>query len=118
MILTNLSLASAQHGYTIDKTVRFGANKSAVSYRGKIPNRLETHTYHLKAREGQTLWVQLVAKNPEMTFQIFDANDNEIGSPGDIEWSWEGNVPASGEYTILVQAARGSGNYTLNIKLQ
>jgi hypothetical protein len=110
--------ASAQHGSTIEKQVTFAANKSFVSYKGRIVSRLVTHTYHLKARENQNLWVQLVAKNPEMTFQIFDPNDKEIGSLAGNERSWEGKTLASGEYTILVQAVRGAGNYTLNVKLK
>jgi hypothetical protein len=109
--------ARAQHGYTIEKQVKFAGNKTSVSYKSRLSNRLETHTYHLKAEKGKTLWVQLIAKNLEMTFQIFDAQDNEIGNPADEDWYWEGKLAASGEYTILVQTPRGAGNYTLNIKL-
>jgi hypothetical protein len=117
-IICCVAPASAQHGYTIDKQVKFAAGKTAASYKSRLTNRLETHTYHLKAAAGKTLYVQLVSKNPEMTFQIFDANDNEIGSAGDEQWSWEGELNYSGEYTILVIANRGAGNYTLNIRLK
>ena len=116
LALSNSSVL-AQHGYTIEKQVKFPSGKSAVSIKGRIPNRLETHTYHLRTAKGKTLWVQLVPKNPEMTFQVFDAEGNEIGSPADEDWYWEGKL-AAGEYTILVLAQRGAGNYTLNIKMQ
>jgi hypothetical protein len=109
---------NAQHGYTIDKQVKFAAGKTAASYKSRLTNRLETHTYHLKAAAGKTLYVQLASKNPEMTFQIFDSNDNEIGSAGGEKWFWEGELNASGEFAILVVANRGAGNYTLNVRLK
>jgi hypothetical protein len=118
IIVCFVTMANAQHGYTVDKQVKFAAGKTAVSYKSRLPNRLETHTYHLKAEAGKILYVQLVSKNPEMTFQIFDAGDNEIGSAGDEQWFWEGELNSSGEYTILVLANRGAGNYTLNIRLK
>lgn len=118
VVLCFTDAARAQHGYTVDKQVKFALNKTSVSYKSRLPNRLETHTYHLKAETGKTLYVQLVSKNPEMTFQIFDANEMEIGSAGDEEWFWEGELNSSGEYTILILANRGAGAYTLNIILK
>ena len=118
IIVWFVTTANAQHGYTVDKQVKLAAGKTAVSYKSRLTNRLETHTYHLKAAAGKILYVQLASKNPEMTFQIFDSNDNEIGSAGGEKWFWEGELNASGEYTILIVANRGAGNYTLNVRLR
>ena len=104
----------AQHGYMIDKQVSFVANKASV--KSRIPNRLETHAYHLKATKGKILSIQLTSTNKDISFDITDAEGNSVGEVGDNK-SWEGELEAAGEYKILVYAASGLGSYTLNVKL-
>ena len=76
LILSNHP-ASAQHGYTIEKPVKFAAKKSSVVLKGRIASRLESHTYVLKAVAGKTLYVQLESKNSHMWF--FDDGSGKCG---------------------------------------
>lgn len=107
----SVSSASAQHGYTVDKQVKLVASKASAT--SKIPNTLETHTYHLKVGQDKTLSVGLVA-GKNITFQVMNKDGESIGEVNGT--AWEGQV-AAGEYLILVYSVKGAGNYTVNFKL-
>lgn len=85
----------------------------------KVLGNTQSHTYSFNAKKGQTLWVQLVSKNDTITFAVRGVNNQEIGTAGDEDWSWTGELPESGEYTIVVYSNEGTkGSYTLNAKFK
>ena len=117
LISANLS-ASAQHGYTVEKPLKFAAGKSVVVRRGRVPDTLESHTYILKAPAGQTLYIEFESKNPNVSFMVLDAEDNQIGEAASKKRSWKSELPAAGEYRILVHSIEGAGNYALTVRIK
>lgn len=87
---------------------------------------LDSHSYHFTATKGQHLYVQLTSK-AEITFIVYQITkdpegDKELGSAGDEDWSWNGELPDTGDYRILVReifesTGKKNGTYTLKVKL-
>ena len=87
---------------------------------------MDSHSYHFKATKGQNLHVQLISK-AAITFEVLrirnsDKGDEEVGSAGDEDWSWEGDLNDTGEYRIMIheiyESSRNkNGTYILKVQL-
>ena len=119
LMILSVSAAQAQHGYRVEKPLKFAAGKSSKTLKGRIANNLEAHEYKFKARAGQMLYIVLSAQNDEMTFVVTNAQDELIDEfTGNDDWDKMGELPASGEYKINVSANRGKGSYTLYVEIK
>lgn len=119
VLLLSDSSARAQHGYRLEKQIKFAPGKSSATVKGRIANRLEAHEYTLKARQGQMLYIVLNAANAEMTFTVLDAKGELVDEfSGNDDWDKMGELPAAGEYKINVSTARGKGSYTLFVEIK
>lgn len=87
------------------------------------PSRLMTanvsHTYAFKAKKGEALKAQLVSKS-NTTFRIIGAGNTVLGEPADEDWSWEGSLPQTDEYRVVVVAGadQKSAPYVLKLTLK
>lgn len=112
------SVTPAQHGYRLEKSLKFAAGKFSKTVKGRIAGEQEKHEYKFKARAGQTLSVKLTARNRNLTFMILDAGDAPIGSAALKTFDWTGELPSSGKYRILVYSLEKTGNYALYVSVK
>ena len=81
----------------------------------------ERDVYRLAAKAGQTLHVEIVSVEENAAFQIFLPGKGNKTLPGagetDDAAKWNGTLPKTGAYRIVVGAARGNAEYTLRVDL-
>lgn len=97
-----------------NKTVKFGRGKSSATYSNSVI-RGDRDTYNLKAGAGQFMSVTITAGADNASFQIIAPNGKEL-VPDDTSWREE--LPASGNYKIIVGAGRGNATYTIKFKVE
>lgn len=113
------STAQAQHGYRLEKPLKFAAGKTSKTVKGRLANEQEAHEYKLKARKGQTLYIVLSANNEDMTFLVLNGRDEIVDEfSGSDNWDKLAVLPYTGEYKINVSANRGKGSYTLFVEIK
>jgi len=80
---------------------------------------ISSHTYFFNAKKGQRVWVQLSSKNDQIGFAVRGIHNQELGVAGGADRSWQGNLPDTGEYSVVVYSNDGSkGNYILNAQFK
>ena len=90
--------------------------------------------YSLKATAGHTLTVNLTAPDDNVVFQVY-APDTAIGRdpdgvlqlkgkplPGTDDHQdatrWQGPIPRTGTYLIVVGSTRGNARYSMDVKIE
>ncbi|MCI0393051.1 MAG: hypothetical protein MOB07_30330 [Acidobacteria bacterium] len=56
--------AFAQKGQVVEKEVRFARGKSSAVVKGMVESRLDSHIFHVRAKAGQTMNVQMNSPRP------------------------------------------------------
>lgn len=97
-----------------NKTVRFGKGRSSASYSNSVI-RGERDTYNLKAGAGQFMTVSITSVENNASFQIIAPNGNELVLD---DTNWREELPASGNYKIIVGSGRGNATYKINFKVE
>lgn len=118
LLLFSAASATAQHGYRIEKQLKFQTGKSSARVTGRIGNRLEAHEYRFKAKKGQFVEIRLVPKKSDMNFLVMNPNDEQIGEDSPKTIDWEGTLEATGEYRINIHALDRAGSYTLFVSIK
>jgi len=103
--------------------VHFKKGTSQASIQGHIKGR-ETIDYVLRAREGQTMTVNLKTSHPGGYFNVLPPESNEAIFIGQVAGPhFKGKLPKDGDYTVRVYlipaAARRneSAKYALTVKV-
>ena len=117
-VILSVSAAQAQHGYRLEKPLKFAAGKNSKTVKARLANEQEAHEYKLKARKGQKLSIFLSANNEDMTFLVLNARDEIVDEFAGDDWDKVAVLPYTGEYKINVSANRGKGDYTLFVKIK
>lgn len=112
--------------------IRFAKGNSTASVENSVV-RGEVKYYTLQARKGQRLMATITAPEKNVAFQIyapgyaFTADQSalkETSTPlqgageTDDAVTWEGELPSTGKYLIVVGATRGNATYRVNISVR
>lgn len=117
VLLLSDSSAQAQHGYRLEKQLKFAPGKTSAAIKGRIADEQETHEYKFKARKNQFVEIRIVSKNTNMSFLVTNAADEDLGEAAPKTLDWEMTLTETGEYRILVHTLSGRGNYTLFVTI-
>ncbi len=93
------------------KPIRFAKGKTSAVVKGKISG---TDEYVLGAREGQTMTLKISSPAGNAAFEIM-IDDYTVACRGT---EWTGELPASGNYRVLVLATRGTVEYALEVSIR
>ena len=76
-------------------------------------------TYLVAASKDQTMTVTLTAPAGEIAMGIYDPNGNMLLNLADLSLTWNGSLPADGDYRIELSGATGiaNKNYSLTVEL-
>jgi hypothetical protein len=97
-----------------NKTVKFGRGKSSASYSNSVI-RGDQDTYNLNAGAGQFMTVTVTSVENNASFQIIAPNGKELVLD---DTNWREELPASGNYQIIVGAGRGNATYTIKFLVE
>ncbi len=99
--------------------VKFGKGKTTRGYENAVV-RGEKHTYVLGANKGQRISVNVKALEDNAVFYIKKPNGKFLGNLTDSEPSniFNGTLPASGKYKIVVSPTRGNATYKINFSVK
>ncbi len=96
-----------------NKTVKFGSGNSTASYSNSVI-RGEQDTYNLGARAGQFMTVSITSVENNASFQVVGLNGEDLVEDGT---NWTGELPANGNYKIIVGPTRGNATYTIKFSV-
>ena len=104
----------------VKKKVRFAKGKNSATITGGII-RGDRDKYLLGAREGQKMTVRISSAEDNAVFQVYLPGEQEAlegaGETDDAK-HWEGKLPVTAEYVIVVGATRGNASYKLEVKIE
>ena len=104
----------------VKRKVRFAPGTSSTTIKGAVI-RGERDRYYLGAKKGQTMTVKIKSLEDNAVFQIYLPGEQEaLSGAGDEDdaMNWSGQLPADGEYVIVVGGTRGNATYTLTISIK
>lgn len=116
--------AGARRAQAIER-VEIAAGETSAKLTKSVRG-FDTRDFAVRAAEGQTLSVELVARNRFLYFTIFDVATGEVlaGDPIPREVThWSGRVPKAGDYKISVYFVRAearrkhTASFTLTVSL-
>ncbi|GAC1398849.1 MAG: hypothetical protein NVSMB56_13820 [Pyrinomonadaceae bacterium] len=108
---------AAQNGKS--KRVKFPPGRTSAILKGGVI-RGERDRYLLGASKGQTMIVHITSREKNAVFQIFDPQGHALqgAEEGTDAMDWTGELPRSGDYTIVVGGTRGNASYTLEVAIR
>jgi hypothetical protein len=103
-----------------NERIRFPKGSTSTEIQGAVI-RGETDRYLLGARAGQTLTVRITSEEDNAVFQLYRPG-GRTALPGAAEEEdatrWNGKLPDSGDYVLVVGGTRGNAGYKLAIKIE
>jgi hypothetical protein len=114
------------------KELKFSPGTSAATVSNSVI-RGDRDMYAVVAKAGQTMQVAISAVEDNAVFQIYQPGAKFVKEDGATEIkgatlpqageeddakSWNGKLPQSGKYWIVVGGTRGNANYTLKVSIR
>lgn len=101
------------------KRVKFPPGRTSVVLKGSVI-RGERDRYLLGASKGQTMIVHITSVEKNAVFTIYDPKRNALQGTEDGAdvMDWTGELPRTGDYTIIVGGTRGNATYTLEVTIR
>ena len=118
LITMTLLLATMVAPRSVDaktRRIRFGRGRTTVVLKGTIVRGTDDR-YQLRARVGQTMSVHITSVENNADFEIFAPRSGR--SLAGVSNDWSGELPRSGDYTIVVYSERGNAEYTLEVTVR
>ncbi len=103
-----------------DKRIKFQKGESSATVAGSVI-RGEENSYVLNAGKNQKMVVVITSTEDNAVFRIKDRSSRYyLDGAGEIDdaKNWEGLLPSSGEYRIIVGGTRGNAEYTLKVFIE
>ena len=113
------------------KPIFFATGSTSGTVGGRVL-RGERNLYSVNAKAGQTMTVTITTPDGNAVFQLYEpgttiGRDNDgllefHGKPlhgaaeGEDATRWQGRLPKSGTYLIVVGSTRGNGRYSMDVK--
>ncbi|WP_243359746.1 hypothetical protein [Fundidesulfovibrio terrae] len=117
-----MGLCLATAAFAADKPqIALAMGSSSASLKGEIQG-MDRDTYPITAKAGQTMRVKVSNKLKLVIFHIKMPGEDGAYLPKageeDDATAWEGTLPVSGAYKIIVGAMRGKDTkYTLDVQI-
>ncbi|HJY64637.1 MAG TPA: hypothetical protein VJ455_10815 [Ignavibacteria bacterium] len=107
-------------GLNSQERIKFGKGESSATVEGGV-ERGGSHYYLVKAARDQWMVVTIMSVEDNAVFQIINKKTGNY-LPGaedgtDIK-RWEGYLPSTGDYKIIVGSTRGGTEYTLKVTIE
>lgn len=101
------------------RKVQFSVGTSSIQLQGRVSPH-DTESWTLRARRAQTMRLSLIDRdNSGITFTVLRPPGSDGRALMASTTRWEGTLPKTGTYTVLVDAPReGLAIYTLSIELR
>ncbi len=105
-------------GVTLPARISFAPGGITAIVDGKIVNRFPT-TYLLRAMEGQDMTVEVTAPSGTVALTIYGLSDGQplVRSASQVT-TWNGTLPATQDYVIMVVPSVDSTTFTLTTTVQ
>jgi hypothetical protein len=112
-------LATESLAKGIRKRVKFPRGFSGVTLKGGVI-RGDRDEYLLKAGKGQLMKVKITSEEDNAVFQIYAPNNRALkgADEGDDAMNWNGKLPLSGDYRIVVGGTRGNASYAISVEIE
>ncbi len=108
-------------GQQVTKRVQFPRGRTTTVFTGRT-NDHGGVDYQLRARKGQHMIVHLTSPKKDVYFQItlfYSLEENPDPLPGAVKATdWEGELPDTCQYDILVSTDKGTDTYTLEVTIR
>jgi hypothetical protein len=100
--------------------IKFARGESSATVESSIA-RGETYSYLVKASKDHWMVVTIMSIEDNAVFQVINKKTGDYlpgaGEGSDIK-RWEGYLPSSGDYKIIVGSTRGGAEYTLKVTIE
>lgn len=119
LTVTVLSLAAVTSADGVTKRIKFAKGKHSATVSNSVV-RGDRDTYLAGAGLGQTMTVKITSLEDNAVFQI-EAPDGEYlegAGDGDDAMEFTGELPAKGDYKIIVGGTRGNATYKLTVMIK
>lgn len=118
MLLALVATASAQRKYAVRKNIVLKPGQTSTRIVSILPNNIEIHEYHFRAKAGQKMKVDLVSNDKDIGFYIMTIPDGYVLTEDIAVRSFDDTLPDTGEYKLFVSTdARRGSKYALEIEL-
>lgn len=101
------------------RRIRFKAGSSSATVSDAVI-RGEQMTYLIDAKSGQTMTVNISSLEDNAVFQILAPSGKYLADAGEMDdaTSWDGELPANGDYKIIVGGTRGNATFKLTVSIE
>jgi len=118
MILFAAAAADGQSkGTVVEKEIKFAKGKTSAIVKGTVESRIDSHIFHVKANEGQTLKVVMTSPKP-----LRDAHLCLVIPGGEEPLCEKRNytlkLPKTGDYEIYIEAIREPIRYVITVSIK
>ncbi|MEO8512313.1 MAG: hypothetical protein ABI543_02010 [Ignavibacteria bacterium] len=103
-----------------NKRIKFKKGESSATIEGAVI-RGENDTYLVGADKNQYTVISIMSIENNAVFQVIDRNTGYyLDGAGELDdaMRWEGRLPSSGDYQIIVGGTRGNAEYTLKVFIE
>ena len=113
--------ALGQKGQVVEKDVKFAPGKSSATVKGVVESPLDSHIFHLQAKGGQTMIVQMTSPRPLrdaylcVNYPLTETGENE-GVCKKRQYTIK--LPRDGDYEIYIEAIRAQIPYTITVSVK
>jgi hypothetical protein len=112
LLFAAVQVTAAQEGMT--KRVRFPKGRNSVVLRGAAVRGTQDR-YILRAGSGQTMTLRITSTEDNAVFDVMAPGGQSLASE---VTDWTGELPATGDYTIVVGGTRGNATYRLAVTIR
>lgn len=119
LTFTVLSFAVSISADGVTKRMSFAKGKHSATVSGAVI-RGDRDTYILGAAAGQTMTATITSTEDNAVFQIETPSGEylEDAGEGDDAMTFTGELPARGDYRIIVGGTRGNASYKLTVSIK
>ena len=119
LTVTILSLAAVTSADGVTKRIRFAKGKHSATVSNSVV-RGDRDTYIAGAGAGQTMTVKITSLEDNAVFQIETPDGEYLDGAGETDDAMEfsGELPAKGDYKIVVGGTRGNATYKLTVMIK
>ncbi len=108
-----VSITEPQPPQGITERIQFAPGETSATLSNTVARDV-SNTYLLRATLNQTLSVNLTSTQNDAVFRVVAPDGTTLVQE---TTNWQGTLPASGDYRVIVRSQRGGASYTLNVSI-
>lgn len=112
VLLSVVPTSVAQVGKT--RRVQFPKGRTSVVLKGAAVRGTQDK-YLVRANGGQTMTLQITSTEDNAVFEVLAPGGRSLASE---VTDWSGELPGTGDYTIVVGGTRGNATYSLRVMIR